>query len=79
MDKYVKMETVISTMRWRGADTGLMKAVEEITGANVVPVRRGKWRDGYRIQKCSVCLYAGKKSWKWCPNCGARMEGGQDE
>ena len=35
----------------------------------------GEWSDGYRWQRCSLCKQTGKKSWNYCPNCGAKMKG----
>jgi len=37
--------------------------------------KRGEWSDGYRWQRCSLCKQTGKKSWNYCPNCGAKMKG----
>lgn len=47
--------------------------------ADVVPVVHGVWRNGYRVQTCSVCKGTGKKSWKFCPYCGAKMDGERKE
>ena len=47
--------------------------LEVIPAANVVPVRLGEWLDGYKMQTCSLCKCRGKKSWTFCPHCGARM------
>ena len=53
---------------------------DSMAAADVVPVVHGVWHDGYRVQTCSVCKGKGKKSWKFCPYCGADMRGGkQDE
>ena len=52
---------------------------------DVAPIRRGKWYrvvSGYSIG-CSVChhrenaptIMGEPTTWKFCPNCGARMEG----
>jgi hypothetical protein len=35
--------------------------------------KKGEWSDGYRWQRCSLCKQTGKKSWNYCPNCGAKM------
>ena len=35
----------------------------------------GEWSDGYRWQRCSLCKQTGKKSWNYCPKCGAKMKG----
>lgn len=47
--------------------------LEAIPAANVAPVRLGEWIDGYKMQTCSLCKCRGKKSWMFCPHCGARM------
>ena len=62
--------------------------VRKITAADVAPVRHGRWVDRIVDENeviqpwmkryyCSECLDGGNKSWfKFCPNCGAKMEGG---
>jgi len=47
--------------------------IEAEPAADVVPVRLGEWLDGYKMQTCSLCKCRGKKSWTFCPHCGARM------
>jgi hypothetical protein len=47
--------------------------LEALPAANIVPVRLGEWLDGYKMQTCSLCKCRGKKSWTFCPHCGARM------
>jgi hypothetical protein len=41
--------------------------------------KKGEWSDGYRWQRCSLCKQTGKKSWNYCPHCGADMRGEKDE
>lgn len=56
--------------------------VDSIGGADVEPVRHGEWiYDHWCEFKCSECgqlsdskPYKGKE--KYCPNCGAKMDGG---
>lgn len=40
--------------------------------------KKGEWSDGYRWQRCSLCKQTGKKSWNYCPHCGADMRGEKD-
>lgn len=47
--------------------------IKAIPAADVVPVHLGEWLDGYKMQTCSLCKCRGKKSWTFCPHCGARM------
>jgi len=55
------------------------KVLDCIPAADVVPVRLGEWLDGYKMQTCSLCKCIGKKSWTFCPHCGARMIYGKRE
>ena len=68
-------------------DTGL--APEQLTTADVVPVVHGRWEncfEDWRQQiegsKCSACGFeyygTGISRFRYCPNCGAKMDGGGD-
>lgn len=68
------------------ADT-MMRYVKRKPAADVEPVRHGRWEwDLLDIYRCSVC---GEKSkvkevmnepvWDYCPNCGAKMDGGAED
>lgn len=51
--------------------------------ADVAPVVHGKRGDngiaGSILVKCSVCGYdCGANSFSYCPNCGAKMDGGNE-
>ena len=54
--------------------------------ADVAPVRHGQWKtnsDRPDTLICSICK-CGFDMWKhdphnYCPNCGAKMDGGEDE
>ena len=58
--------------------------VENFPAADVAPVRHGKWLYGdyYDIgDVCSECYWDSKMthpSYRYCPNCGAKMDGGED-
>lgn len=68
------------------ADIGdVIMAIENIPAADAVKVVHGKWirmdTDGEAISKCSVCKYPVSTFWnesKYCPNCGAKMDGGNE-
>ena len=55
--------------------------------ADVAPVRHGRWvkQDKYAFgtfYDCSICdnrILDTGRSWNYCPNCGCRMDGGDDE
>ena len=67
-------------------DYGLAKRLDEVPTADVVEVVHGRWvrptkigHRSYNIPHCSVCngVPCGvDEHTKYCPNCGARMDGG---
>lgn len=66
--------------------------LKAIPAADVAPVRHGRWEDstdewlGTDVYTCSKCresyvLVEGtpkENLWHYCPNCGAKMDGGED-
>ena len=66
--------------------------IMDIPAADVAPVRHGRWEDsidewfGPDVYTCSKCresyvLVEGtpkQNLWHYCPNCGAKMDGGAD-
>ena len=57
----------------------LLQAVDEEPAADVQPVKRGEWgKRAYGRLQCSYCGKCEDVATDFCPNCGARMEGDQD-
>ena len=58
------------------------KLIDEIPAADVSTVRHGQWLPqvvlGQKAWDCSECKTLGSPHWKWCPVCGAKMDGGVD-
>ena len=63
-------------------------AIFKIPAADVAPVRHGCWERVIPSKSaakwstkvsCSNCHNAGYTRYKFCPNCGCRMDGGDDE
>ena len=68
--------------------------INKFPAADVAPVVHGRWEemhyeggilDGTNFDRCSVCGYervfddpAFKTVFKYCPNCGAMMDGGSE-
>lgn len=44
--------------------------------ADYAEVKHGEWIEGKTLEKCSVCGKKGFPDWHYCPNCGAKMDGG---
>lgn len=78
LDKPIPFETLVSDLR-------VMKS------ADVAPVRHGRWIEYTKViipepynkweqaWKCSECGFDdGFVAYNYCPNCGAKMDGGAD-
>ena len=87
MDEYLKREAVIDLITRRYENPEICtQEINSIPAADVAPVVHGQWENGNPI--CPVC--GGDKfkdldadiwcDWKpdYCPNCGAKMDGGAD-
>ena len=68
----------------------MIKFIEDFPTVDVMKVRHGRWHDVYMssassfVGTCSVCGVSNDippvpSLAKYCPNCGARMDGGQDD
>ena len=51
----------------------------KIESADVAPVRHGRWDCDMGGVWCSVCGEYSEGEWDYCPNCGARMDGDDNE
>ena len=63
----------------------MLDEVDCFQPADVAPVVHGRWRYCGFLQECQACgeiysVHGGNsgKSWNFCPNCGAKMNGGND-
>ena len=67
-----------------GVDAIDIEDIDAIPAADVAPVRHGRWIYDKKAQRpyCSVCkgyFYGATNSpMSYCPNCGAKMDGGSD-
>ena len=82
MAEYIEREAYIKIVKdipmW-GSVAAMF--ADSIPAADVAPVRHGRWGnydpylDGYR---CSCCKLVHRSCTAYCPNCGAKMDGGAD-
>ena len=87
MDEYIKREEAIEAAKHAWAK-GLEPSqyIEIIPVADVAKVRHGRWveKEKYTfgiMYDCSLCenrILDSGHPWNYCPNCGAKMEGGAD-
>lgn len=58
------------------------KIIEKLPAADVAPVVHARWRYVGSNWECSCCLFpVPRKSsfYHWCPQCGARMDGEEND
>lgn len=92
MDEYIKRETTVRAVmaaKWVDGSDGAMamEIVATAPTADVAPVRHAEWvvcGDGDNVPwMCSHCGKTTAHKYKvmygnYCPNCGAKMDGGAD-
>ena len=72
-----------------GAGDNICIDISDIAKAPTIeaePVKHGRWEwDTEDIYRCTVCYekvhvkeVMGRPDWEYCPNCGAKMDGGAD-
>ena len=59
----------------------IARAVENAPTIDAVPVRHGEWQwiSAYSFYRCSECYEIAERRTPYCPNCGAKMNGGKDD
>ena len=84
-DEYIRREDALGALFAPGMCYAPMqlKIIKDLPAADVVKVVHGKWGDngiaGSMLVKCSVCGFdCGANSFSYCPNCGAKMDGGNE-
>ena len=85
MAEYIERETAVAWFMpyaHEGESIDADVVISDIKGmkaADVSPVRHGRWLPqvvlGQKAWDCSECKTLGSPHWKWCPVCGAKMDG----
>ena len=88
MDEYITKEQVIDWYRPYGHTDEpipfgtLVSDLRNMKSADVATVRHGRWIASHdEFCACSICkypVYVGWNQTNYCPNCGAKMDGGAD-
>lgn len=73
------------------ADKITLYDIKDFEPQEYVKVKHGRWIEVQRINptdrmaicECSNCgdtiwVYDGQRTWNYCPNCGAKMDGGEN-
>lgn len=74
----VRGDAKLPTAEMRGANK-VIDRIKSATSADVVEVRHGEWRYSEERTEtyCTVCMDACGFHTNYCPNCGAKMRGGE--
>lgn len=65
----------------QGYDEGVAAALDVFEKAPTIeaePVRHGRWIGGNALDTCSECGGLGADCFAYCPQCGAKMDGGAE-
>ena len=86
----IDRENLINEMEshiyWGDSVVGLLEVAKAAPAIEAEPVRHGEWIDithDHAWAKCSECGYCWKREMivylkiAYCPNCGAKMDGGE--
>ena len=90
MDDYISRDMAIARLtkvevpNRLATMTDAKREITEIPAADVAPVRHGRWIEKGKytfgiMYDCSLCenrILDNGHSWNYCPNCGAKMDGG---
>ena len=93
-DEYISREAALMKLMQDGCNAKNLQSISDMPAADVAEVVHGEWLrsdddwDSLTTIQCSCC---GEEwcfetdddvsllNYKYCPNCGARMDGGKDE
>ena len=72
---------IVDIAGWGSIESYAEEAMSDAPTADVEPVRHGRWvvDSGILSLRCSECnTFSYGETWKYCPNCGARMDGEEE-
>lgn len=86
MAEYIKREAVIDLITRRYENPEICtQEINSIPAADVAPVVHGRWNADETCSLCGEKSTEGLDATKWdywlpsyCPNCGAKMDGGEE-
>lgn len=89
-DVFVQERTRHNTQFWNGLCCGVnwgRNTIADTPTVDAVEVVHGKWIEkeycepsgGYYLFHCSECCAPNAMERNYCPNCGAKMDGGNDD
>ena len=80
MSEYIKREAALMKLMQDGCNAKNLQSISDIPGADVAPVVHGhRVDDGGFYARCSQCDGVLPLCANYCPNCGAKMDGGDSD
>ena len=80
--EYIERGAALLAITNDGCTVSNVGELMDVPTADVVEVRHGEWRKRGNEKTCSNCAfiyYSNNDDWNYCPNCGATMDGKDDE
>lgn len=85
MTEYIKREDALNIVKRTSGDyVAAWKCIDNLPSIDIAPAVHGKWikqkcQGDYGLcSECNCRIPWIPKNYKYCPNCGARMDGGAD-
>lgn len=86
MTEYIDRNALLQKIRWASSAEEAVISARRMPAADVSRVRHGRWVEQEKytfgtMYDCSICgdrILDTGHSWNYCPNCGAKMDGGAD-
>ena len=83
MDEYIKRGDALEQFDYYDLGEYLTTQIRgmlmDIPSADVAPVRHGRWKEHQGYCECDQCECLVTSCFKYCPNCGAKMDGDADD
>ena len=77
MDEYISKQAFLDYMKRTDRYFSVKFDIENFPTADVAPIVHGRWkRYGKNLGECSECGEIVSVRSNYCPNCGAKMDGG---
>ena len=83
--EYIEREALVERLKKEECDCEWLWAILDIPAADVAPVKHGHWVKEkpdvlihWHCSVCKNCYYLEEPNANYCPNCGAKMDGGED-
>ena len=84
--EYIEREALVERLKKEECDCEWLWTILDIPAADVVPVKHGHWVKEksnvlihWHCSVCKNCYYLEEPNANYCPNCGAKMDGGEGE